>query len=701
MSQVLRRPVVWAIAPVVLAALVVYGLTLTPGVGLIDSGELILAAYLPGVPHPPGTPLYVLLGWLFAQLPVGSVALRLNLFSAVCTAAAAGLVALAAWQMRPVANARPAPRAPAAPAADDRRVPVLVALGAGLAFAFSYALWAYAVVAEVYGLHITLLAGVIAALFAWRRESQPYARRDRWLYVAALLFGLALTVHSITALTLAPGIAYLVLAHEWPVLGPWLGRLGRGRRASKAPVRRARKEPGAPAAPTTPAAGGPSPVVAFWRTAGLALLCILAGLLVYAYLPLRAAGKPLLNWGDPSTWQNFWWHVTGKWYQTFFTPLNTTPLQRALQFLALVGRQQYYLGALIALLGVWSLWKRDRALLIFLVLMAAGNLMLFANYDVQQDSQAYIFPALPVLALLIGEGLRWLLTIPPVATWLAQRGALQRAGALVLVLLVPVVALVANYRDNDHSRDWLAEDYAHNMLASLRPDAVLLTSEWDVTIAPLLYVQHVAGARPDVTVIDVNLLRRSWYAQFVRAADPKLYADVQEPYRLFLESLTYWEQGNCPTDSDELQCTQIQFRFESLVTSFVSAGFTESRPVYLTGEVDLAVHPNRQDNTPIIAPTLLRVPEGLAYRFYVDNRFYNTPEPEFVIRGLTDGSVPLLPGTAAADLVPKYYVDMFVARGQYLMSYDDKADAKVVFGRALAINPDNTAAQLGLAAAQK
>src|SRR5262245_37708878 len=74
---------------------VVYLLTLQPSVGLEDSGELCTAAYHLGVPHPPGYPIGTILAWVWCHLiPVGSIAWRVNLMSAVFGAVAVGLAAL-------------------------------------------------------------------------------------------------------------------------------------------------------------------------------------------------------------------------------------------------------------------------------------------------------------------------------------------------------------------------------------------------------------------------------------------------------------------------------------------------------------------------------------------------------------------------------------------------------------------------------
>ena len=49
---------------------------------------------------------------------------------------------------------------------------------------------------------------------------------------------------------------------------------------------------------------------------------LVAGLLVYVYLPWRASKDPIINWGDPDTWENFRWLVMGQGYRRFFFALS-------------------------------------------------------------------------------------------------------------------------------------------------------------------------------------------------------------------------------------------------------------------------------------------------------------------------------------------------------------------------------------------
>ncbi|MFH1681911.1 MAG: DUF2723 domain-containing protein [Candidatus Eisenbacteria bacterium] len=169
------------------AVLALYLLTLCPTVYVGDSGELTTAAAVLGVAHPPGYPLYVLLGRLFALLPAGSVAFRVNLLSAVSGAAAASLLFLFAR-----AFLRERER-------DGAGLPqIAAALTLAAFFAFSRSVWGESVKAEVYTLNLFWIS---LLLFLTTRRVP-----------SALLFfllGVAAANHQ-TALLFIPGMISLL-----------------------------------------------------------------------------------------------------------------------------------------------------------------------------------------------------------------------------------------------------------------------------------------------------------------------------------------------------------------------------------------------------------------------------------------------------------------------------------------------------------
>ena len=176
-----------------IAGAVVFALylaTLCPTVYVGDSGELITASALLGVAHPPGYPIYTLIGRLFTLLPFGSVALRVNLMSALFGAAAVGLVfSFVRSLIEKTGDHR-----------DGRTAPIAASLAAAAIFAFSRLVWMESVKAEVYSMNLFWIALI---LFLAARGSRPA--------LLCFLLGLAAANHQ-TALLMFPGLVYLLAA---------------------------------------------------------------------------------------------------------------------------------------------------------------------------------------------------------------------------------------------------------------------------------------------------------------------------------------------------------------------------------------------------------------------------------------------------------------------------------------------------------
>lgn len=166
-----------------LVPLVVYLRTMAPTVYGLDSAELTTGAYLLGVVHSPGSPLFLLIGHVFTWLPVGDVGYRVNLLSACSAAAATAFVFLAVRQL-----------------VGQR----LLALGTAWYLAFSYYFWVTAVAAELYSLHALIVALLLWLALRWRNELD-LARVSAF----ALLFGVGLGNH-LSLCVLAPGYAWLL-----------------------------------------------------------------------------------------------------------------------------------------------------------------------------------------------------------------------------------------------------------------------------------------------------------------------------------------------------------------------------------------------------------------------------------------------------------------------------------------------------------
>jgi len=411
---------------VFLVALSVYGLTLAPTLtwsnDAADGGDLIAAASTLGVPHPSGYPTYVLFARLFLQaLPIHEPAVRVHWLSALSAAAAALLLGLCVVEsaQNPVAQGgaqggdgdaaaeasgdgsrehRPGGDLSAGPA-----LPWLsrvAAASAALVFAFSSLQWSQATVAEVHALNVAFVAVVLWLLLRWR------SRGSLWLAAAAaFLYGLGLGNH-LTGLMLLPVVIVWFLVY---------GQGGRLRGRSRLLV----------------GAG------------------FLLGLAVYVYLPLAAVRRPSINWGDPQTWDRFWWVVTGQLYRQAILGVGWAQIPGRLSAWGhlLLGQFGWW-GWLLAFVGTWRLSRVDRPALRASLFVFVAYSIYALTYD-RADSYLYLLPASLIVAFWLGQGLVTLLS----AVWAWGRQVAARRWCRIALRTV-VVLLVASLPLRTHHHQW-------------------------------------------------------------------------------------------------------------------------------------------------------------------------------------------------------------------------------------------------------
>jgi hypothetical protein len=453
-----------------LLAFSLYLRTLAPGLLWGDSAEFQFAAWLGGFAHPTGYPLYLSLGWLWTHLlPWQDPAWRMNLFSALWGGIAVGLVYLLALRLLP-ALTRPAYRR-------------LSALGAALVFAATPTFWSQAVVAEVYSLHAVFVAGVLLALLRWAEAASDRAGARRAVFVA-LLYGLSLAHHR-TMILLAPAILVFV---------------GQTLRVVPVSIRRHLYTPG--------------------RLALLAL-CLLAPLLLYLYIPLRAARVPYYQVAlGPSgtltlydaTFAGFVAHVTGSAFGAALGVhgaagnLLAGLAARFVDEFTWPGVLLGLLGLAVALLGPARRRQPATALLVlgFLVIIAFN-----LAYGIG-DIHVFFIPAYLIWTLWLAQGAaalaRFVADAP--AAFRPRRAAsapsaaaagspVHLLGALLLAALTAALA-TGNFAAADRSRDDTARAAWQAILAQPIPAGSLLLSNDRDEMVPQWYLRYVEGVRPDL-----------------------------------------------------------------------------------------------------------------------------------------------------------------------------------------------------------
>lgn len=512
------------------AVFLLYVITLAPTTAFWDTSEYIATSHILGIPHPPGNPLFVLLGrtWELLLAPLGlSVAVRINLFSAFMSAAAHGFWFLVVHHILGFFT-------------EDRRVPLGGAAVAILVSATAFTVWNQSNVNEkVYTVSLFTIALLSWLAFHWR-ENLGKGRDDNLLVLMAFILALSVGNH-LMAFLVAPAALIFVLMVEPRTL--WN-----------------------------------------WRLYAAGAVAVFLGLSVHMFLPLRATLGPVINEGAPiceSVGQALTSIVT--WGQSGCTelsaalsrsqydkppllPRQASPLSQLSNFLqyfdwqwarGLMGEIRTAAAARLpftilftslGILGLAEHAKRDRVSAIYmgtLFLTLSFGLLIYMNFEYGyslasptgdrllhevRERDYFFIVGFSVWGLFAGMGLTVL--------WrrLSKRldGSLRKASPILAIAALP---LLFNWSWASRRGDWAARDWAHNLLMSVEPYGVLFTNGDNDTF-PLWYIQEVEGVRQDVTVIVSSYLNTPWYAKQLRDLTRPCPADAtadQFPTRIICQ----------------------------------------------------------------------------------------------------------------------------------------------------------------------
>jgi len=657
---------------VFLVALLLYSWTLAPTVTLTDSGELIVVARGLGIAHPPGVPLWIILAHLASLVPLGNVAQRINFSSALFAALTCAMLTLVVAEVIITASylAAAKRRKRGTKKIEELGVthPMVAApaLGAGLLLAFSRTLWSYATITEVYALNTLLILVICFLMLRWRRwivedrmhistVSNPgqVTRHDAFLYSAALIFGLALGVHHVTVALTLPAVAVIVFRTQGV-------RFFTSRRFVYA-----------------------------------ALISIGALVAVYAYLPLAASRSPVINWGHPRSLQEIWWHLTGRQYQVYFSFKPEIMGEQFAEFCRMALREFGFpwlpLSLVLAFAGLTDAFKRDRTIFWFLLTIVIADLAYALSYEIAEDKDAYYLPTFISIAIAAGLGIRWLIRSAVSKSLPVAKPSLA---AVVAVLVVSTIALTANWPFNNRRRYFIAHDYVDNLLKAIAPNGLLLTLDWQV-VSPMFYAQEIEHLRPDVKVVDINLLRRSWYFDYLKHAYPALIERSREKIDVFVENLKEWERDPGAFARSPALTQRISAAFLEMIQSMVT---NESRvaPVYMTNDLISSDSVNGE-LTRWLTQKYQLVPQGLVFNLADGQGFHDSPDVHLQIRGLADGTLRFGKGDPVNVKVLPSYANMLINRGRYLALFGQHERAIAAFEQALVLNPNLTLARQGLA----
>jgi hypothetical protein len=531
------RPSYLAAAIAGLVVFLLYLVTLAPTTSMWDTSEYIAAAYVLGIPHPPGNPFFVLIGRVFAILPIApTVAMRINVLAALSSAVSAGVWfliterVLVQWMPR-------------------RWQRIAGGALAALIGATAFTVWNQSVVNEkVYTVSLVGLAVICWLTVRWCDDPEgPVA--DRLLVLVAYLLGLGYANH-MAGMLAAPAVGLAVL------------------------IRR------------------PSSILR-WKLLVACAAALVFGMTPFATQPIRAAHFPAINEGEPTgcvtelkmdctfsalTYDRFMYNFNRGQYGKPELGERQAPLTAQVGMYWLYFKWQWLRDAyqenpglqnglavfyfILCILGGWMHFKKDRRSFWFfgpLIGTMTFGLIFYLNFkyghsqaldlgdsvprEVRDRDYFYLwsFSALSVWAALglvyLWETVASLFGADEVK--LGRDTVVEpRTRSFLLaspLLAVAFVPLFGNWEQASRSNQTDTTDFARDLLNSVEPYGILITVGDNDTF-PLWYAQEVEGIRKDVIVANTSLLNTDWYTrQLIRrpvyeydaAKGPEIYRGQQ------------------------------------------------------------------------------------------------------------------------------------------------------------------------------
>jgi len=517
-----------------LASFALYLKTMAATSSFWDSGEYIASAYTLGIPHSPGTPLYVLVGRVFTLLPFPfySIAERVNLLSAFCGAVGVAFVFVLIVRFLDYIMGKTA-------TTTDAVVKVVGGLVGAFFIAASDTYWIDSTEAEVYAMSNALMGFMTWLGLKWGDKSRD-VRSTFLIYLLFYLLALSVGFHLGTILAIS-GIFFFVL-------------MTREKLFSNLEFIVACAGVAIFVADATLYRDGRITMfllvvyvgILLWLWASkrrfpvVAAALFVLGLSVHLYLMIRSGHNPNIDEGDPETWRSLYFALRREQYP----PMNVFARKAGIVFqlthfnnyfqaqfqmaAAYVGKLN--LGSIIPFaLGIWGMVdqytkNRKTFVMLFVTFVTVSlGLIVFLNFsDEEVRERDYFYsPAFYYFAVYIGIGAASLLG--ELKNLLTRRRAAEAPAVYafaVVLLALPFFTMRHHYFTHDRSRDFTCPAYARNMLVGLEPNAVLFTNGDNDTF-PLWYIQEVENYRRDVKVVNLSLLNTPWYIKQCRDNEPK------------------------------------------------------------------------------------------------------------------------------------------------------------------------------------
>jgi hypothetical protein len=602
---------------------IIYLFTIAPSVVQIDSGELSAVQATLGIAHPTGYPLFTIIGYIFSLIPLPFTKIfQLNLLATIYCSTAVGIFTytiklcldnfslFSGKQNSKIDSSKSKKKKKQKNEKKtnqvelSERIKVISAVFGGLVLAFSKTFWFQSTSVEVYSLHLLLITLTILALIQAYIISFKNNQIKPWLFFAIVL-ALGFTNH-MTTLLILPGTAYLYFSRF---------------KINQTSVK---------------------------RVLIMILVFIPVLLIIYSYLPLRASQNPMINWGNPIDMERILRHISGKQYQVWlFSSMDATRKQ-FVYFIETLP-VEFAFTLIVAFVGLFYSFIKAKKLFIFLIITFLATIFYSINYDIY-DIDAYFLLAFVMIAFFSAFG----------ATKLFSFIEISEKIVLLIIGIVLAFQFYLNFDKVNQSNVYTFEDYTKALVGSVSEDAIIFSYQWDFFISESYYYQFVENYRPDVKIIDKELVRRSWYFNQMDSYDPSLFAGIKTEVDQFLVALQPFERGK------NFDANRLENLYRTIMMKLITTNI-DKRDFYIAPEL---VEQEMKRGEFTLPPGYNLVPDLFLFIVVKGNEYVPAADPNFKIR-FPDKRNHYI------DSIEKFIGTLLSNRAAYEMRFGKRDRAKV------------------------
>jgi hypothetical protein len=234
------------------------------------------------------------------------------------------------------------------------------------------------------------------------------------------------------------------------------------------------------------------------------------------------------------------------------------------------------------------------------------------------------------------------------------------AGILLLLGLFYFLSFPQEFKAQNRSKDYIPYDFTLNILRSSHENAVILTEVWDY-YSPWLYLRYVENKRPDLEIVQTDLLQWTWYKDYMQKYYPDLFEHSSQEIEGYDQFALRMEKDQ-PVNSQEVSVI-----FSQVIDSLILKNMID-RPVYITFLDAYKGYAGLPTTT-----------EGLLMRFRPERKFYPYEFPDFHFRGIAGSEFPKTDKELACIA---HYAVAYYNRGLYLKFFNLTQEADWYFKKA-------------------